>query len=44
MSLWVTFRALIDDLGVVCFGDVGHGNRLLMDIQTNVKCAGLTHG
>jgi hypothetical protein len=32
-------RAQIDDLGVVCFGDVGHGNRLFMDIQTDVECA-----
>jgi hypothetical protein len=33
-----------DDLGVVFFGHVRNGNRLLMDIQTDVKRARLVHG
>jgi hypothetical protein len=33
-----------DDFAVVCFGDVRNGNRLFMDIQTDVKRARLVHG
>jgi hypothetical protein len=33
-----------DDLGVVFLGDVRNGNRLLMDIQSDVKRARLMHG
>jgi hypothetical protein len=33
-----------DNLGVGCFGDIGHGDRLLVDIQTDVEWARLGHG
>jgi hypothetical protein len=33
-----------DDLGVVSFGDVGHGNRVFVDIHSNVQGARLVHG
>jgi hypothetical protein len=33
-----------DNLGVVCFGDLGSGERLFVDIQTDVECARLVHG
>jgi hypothetical protein len=33
-----------DDLGVVFLGDVRNGNRLFMDIQSDVKRARLVHG
>jgi hypothetical protein len=33
-----------DDFGVVFLGDVRHGNRLFMDIQSDVKRARLVHG
>jgi hypothetical protein len=33
-----------DDGGVVCLGDVRHGNRLVMDIQADGKRARLVHG
>jgi hypothetical protein len=33
-----------DNLGVVCFGDIGNGERLFVDIQTDVECARLVHG
>jgi hypothetical protein len=33
-----------DDFGVVFLGDVRHGNRLCMDIQSDVKRARLVHG
>ena len=32
-----------DDVGVVFLGDVCHGNRLFMDIQSDVKRARLVH-
>jgi hypothetical protein len=28
----------------VSFGDVGHGNRVFVDIHSNVQCARLVHG
>ena len=33
-----------DDLGVVVCGDVGHGNRVCVDIHADVKRARLVHG
>jgi hypothetical protein len=33
-----------DDLGVVFLSDVRNGNRLFMDIQSDVKRARLVHG
>jgi hypothetical protein len=33
-----------DNLGVVCFGDIGNGDRLFVDIQTDGECARLVHG
>jgi hypothetical protein len=33
-----------DNLGVVCCGDLGNGERLFVDIQTDVECARLVHG
>jgi hypothetical protein len=33
-----------DNLGVVGFGDIGNGDRLFVDIQTDVECARLVHG
>jgi len=33
-----------DDLGVVVLGDIGNGNGLFVDIQTDVECARLVHG
>jgi hypothetical protein len=33
-----------DDIGVVFLGDVRHGHRLFMDIQSDVKRARLVHG
>jgi hypothetical protein len=33
-----------DTFGVVFLGDLGDGNRVLMDIQTAVKRARLAHG
>jgi hypothetical protein len=33
-----------DDLGVAVLGDVGDGNRVFMDIETDVECARRWHG
>jgi hypothetical protein len=33
-----------DDFGVMFLGDVGNGDRLFMDIQSDVKRARLWHG
>jgi hypothetical protein len=33
-----------DDLSVVCFGNIGNGNGLLVDIPSDVKRARLMHG
>jgi hypothetical protein len=33
-----------DNLGVVCFGDIGTGERLFVDIQTDGEWARLVHG
>jgi hypothetical protein len=33
-----------DDRGTVSFVNVGNGNRLFVDIQTDVECARLVHG
>jgi hypothetical protein len=33
-----------EDLGVVFFSDIGDGNRVLMDIHTDVERARLCHG
>lgn len=33
-----------DDLGVMIFGDVGHGNGIFMNIHSDVKRARLVHG
>jgi hypothetical protein len=35
---------VIDDLGVVIFGDLGDRNSIFVDIQTNVECARVCHG
>jgi hypothetical protein len=37
-------RAEGDDLGVVVFGNVGYGNRVFMDIHSDVQRARLAHG
>jgi len=37
-------RAEGDDLSVMCFGNVGHRDRLLMDIHADVERARLWHG
>jgi hypothetical protein len=36
--------AEVDDLGVMVFGDVGHGNRVFVDVHSDVKRARLVHG
>jgi hypothetical protein len=36
--------AEVDDLSVVVFGDVGYGNRVFMDIHSDVQRARLVHG
>jgi hypothetical protein len=33
-----------DDLGIVLFGDTGHGKSIVVDIKTDVVCARLWHG
>lgn len=33
-----------DNLGVVCCGDIGNGDRRFVDIQTDLECARLVHG
>jgi hypothetical protein len=34
----------VDDLGVVCFGNIGHRDGLFVDVQSDVKRARLAHG
>ena len=36
--------AEVDDLGAVILGDIGHGNRVFVDIHADVECARLGHG
>jgi hypothetical protein len=36
-----TDRPIGDDVGLMVFGDLGHGKRVFMDIQTNRECARL---
>jgi hypothetical protein len=43
VTLSCTDGAEGDDFGVVFLGDVRHGNRIFMDIQTDVECARLLH-
>jgi hypothetical protein len=33
-----------DDLGTVIFGRIGNGNRIFVDIKTDVECARLWPG
>jgi hypothetical protein len=44
VTLSCTDVAQGDDCGVVFLGDVGNGDRLFMDIQSDVKRARLVHG
>jgi len=37
-------RAKIKDLSLVLFGDISHGNGLLMHSQSDLPCARMTHG
>jgi hypothetical protein len=37
-------RAEVDDLGVVVFGNIGDGDRLFMDIQSDIERARLWQG
>jgi hypothetical protein len=39
-----TDRAEVDDVGGVVLGDLGHGNRVFVDIHSDVKRARLVHG
>jgi hypothetical protein len=34
----------VDDFSVVIFGDIGHGDGVLMDIQPHIECARVIHG
>jgi hypothetical protein len=36
--------AQVDDLSVVSFGDIGHGDGVLVDIQPNIVCVRVLHG
>jgi len=36
-----TDRPLGDDLRLMVFGDIGHGDSVFMDIQTDIECARL---
>jgi hypothetical protein len=33
-----------DHLGAPLFPDIGHSDRLFVDIQTDIECATVTHG
>ena len=36
--------AEVDHLSVVLFGDIGHGDGVFVDIETDTQCARVTHG
>ena len=44
VTLARAYGADIDDLGVVFLGDVGYGNALFMDIQSDIERARLLQG
>ena len=45
MSHWrVPMVPEVDDLGVVVLGDIGDGDGVFVDIQSDVKRARLAHG
>jgi hypothetical protein len=37
------YGATVDDLGAVLLSDIGHGDGVFMDIETNIQCTRLVH-